>query len=71
MTLWHRVQEKLVWLLGTDMDVVRRVEKFDQKQREIGHDLRNVQTKIEPLRRLVEKMREDDPDDDDVDRRRH
>jgi hypothetical protein len=57
--MWQRFQKKIVHMLGADVDVVRRVEKLEQRQREIGHTLKNVQARLDPLSRLVEQMRED------------
>ena len=57
MTWWREIQAKMTTLLGADLDVVRKVDDMDQHQRKIGHDLRNIQMRIEPLRRLVEDLR--------------
>lgn len=51
------MKHTIVRLLGADIDVVRKVEQMDERQRCIGHDLRNIEQRIEPLKRLVERMR--------------
>jgi hypothetical protein len=63
---WREWKAKLACLMGSDVDVVRKVEKLDQRQREMGHQLRNIETRLEPLKRLVENMREDEPGRDDL-----
>lgn len=60
MNLWHRFQDVFTRALGADADVVRKVEQLDQRQRQFGHQLRNLQAKINPLCELVERMREED-----------
>lgn len=57
MTWWREIQARMTTLLGADLDVVRKVDDMDQHQRKLGHDLRNIQMRIEPLRRLVEGVR--------------
>lgn len=54
------MKDTLVRLLTADVDVVRKVERMDQRQREVGHDLRNIEQRLEPLTRLVERMRNEE-----------
>lgn len=58
MNWWTALQSKVTAALTADVDVVRKVDALDQQQRKLGHDLRNIQMRIEPLRRLVEGMRD-------------
>lgn len=58
MSKWR---EKLVNWLGSDDRVVKKVEQLDQRQRELGHDITNLQMKLDPLKRLVEQLRDKQP----------
>lgn len=54
-------QHKLAELLGSDVDTVRKIEAMDQRHREVGHGLRNIEQKLDPLRTMIEQMRDDPP----------
>jgi hypothetical protein len=60
-----RVKQKLVALLGADAETVRKVEELDQRHREIGHKLRNIEMRFDPICRMVKAMRNDDGDSND------
>lgn len=59
-SLWARIKSRLVILLGSDIDVVRKVEQLDQHQRELGHRLKNLEMRRDAIARLVESMRGDE-----------
>jgi hypothetical protein len=40
--------------------VAQKIHDLDEQQREVRHDLKNVQARADALARLVEGMREDD-----------
>lgn len=54
--LWH----KIVRSVFSQRSLAGKVDTLDNRQREIRHDLKNIQTRTEALKRLVRKMREDD-----------
>lgn len=65
MMTWREMKAAVADLLSSDVDVVRKVDELDQRQREIGHKLRNIEMRLEPLQKLVEVMREGPADDRD------
>jgi hypothetical protein len=54
--LWH----KIVRSVFSQRSIAGKVDVLDNRQREIRHDLKNIQTRTEALKRLVRRMREDD-----------
>lgn len=54
--LFHDMKSKIARLMGTD-EAVKKVDAIDRRQRELGHEIRNIQMRIGPLRQLVERMR--------------
>lgn len=40
-------------------DVDETLMSLRQSQREVGHRLRNIEQKLEPIERLIQSMRED------------
>ena len=40
--------------------VTEHLEQIDQRNREVRHDLKNVQTRTDALARLIESMREEE-----------
>lgn len=63
MKSWWQIRDLLVLFMGSDVDAVRRIDKLDARQREIGHDIRNIQMQLPHLKNLVENMRGEGPKD--------
>lgn len=64
---WRRLKERLVTLLSSDVDVVRRVEQMEKHQREIGHRIRDLEMRKDAIARLVNSMRADGEDGNERD----
>lgn len=60
MTWWKCWKDKCLKALSADADVVRHLDDLDQRQRQLGHDISNMKMRIEPLKRLVENIRNGD-----------
>lgn len=61
MKTWREAKTIMSRWLGSDVDVVRKVEQMSQRQREMGHKLRNMEMRLEGL---VRAMREEERHDD-------
>lgn len=53
-------RDKLLTIFSSNERVVKKVDELEKRQREIGHDLANIQSKLDPLRKLVEQLKEED-----------
>jgi hypothetical protein len=55
-------RDKMLSIFGADERVVKKIDQLDERQRQIGHDIANLQMKLDPLEKLVRDMREGEVD---------
>lgn len=51
---------RLLYSRRSSEDIAKRVERMDKQNREVRHDLKNIEFRADALRQLVMNMREDD-----------
>jgi hypothetical protein len=51
-------RDRLLTVFGADERVVKKIDQLDERQRQLGHDIANLQMKLDPLYRMVELLEE-------------
>lgn len=52
---------RLLYNLRSSNNLVSRIHQMDEQNREVRHEMRNVQTRLELIKRLVINMRDEQP----------
>jgi hypothetical protein len=53
--------DKFLGWVRSGEDLTQRLERMDHQHREVRHDIKNVETRLDLIKRLVTDMRDESP----------